>query len=122
MSGVNCGLGVKQVHWWCWCSCTRFTGEGVSKFMTRWSWCRHSPTADAGATYSVIDSDIPSADQCATGFRPQARTTRFLTPVMRSAMLGNCGLGVKQVTGGAGALYSITGEGVTNSIGGAGVA
>ena len=44
-----------------------------------------------------------------------------MTPVMRSAMVGNCGLGEKKVTGGAGALYSITGEGVTGSISGAGV-
>ena len=50
------------------------------------------------------------------------RMVSAVTPEMRSAMVGNCGLGVKQVTGGAGALYSITGEGVTDSIGGAGVA
>ena len=53
------------------------------------------------------------------------RVVSTLTPVVTTAMVlarSDCGLGVKQVTEGTGALCSITGERVTSSIGGAGVA
>ena len=69
----------------------------------------------------VVSTGGSEPATCEAKAPTSVRRGREFTERMVSAV-GNCGLGVNQVTDGAGALYSITGEGVTNSIGGAGVA